>query len=103
MANMMGMMAIVFIFAISLLAAAVARRLHDRGKSGAWGLMPLPFITFASVMMPTVFAQTFADMGLFFTMFINNVLYIAALVFLVILLAGAGSEGENRFGPDPTL
>jgi uncharacterized membrane protein YhaH (DUF805 family) len=101
MGNMMGMMAIVFVIVVALFAAAVARRLHDRGKSGVWGLLPLPFIIFASVMMPRVFAQNPPDMGLFFVIFINNMFYIASLIFLVVLLAGAGSKGENRYGIEP--
>jgi len=101
MGNMMGMMAIVFVIVVALFAAAVARRLHDRGKSGVWGLLPLPFIIFASVMMPKVFAQNPPNMGLFFAIFINNMLYIASLIFLVVLLAGAGSKGENRYGIEP--
>jgi len=102
MGNMMGLMAVVFVTAIALLAAAVARRLHDRGKSGAWGLMPLPFIAFASIMMPKVFAQNPPDMSLFFAIFINNFIYIGTLIFLVVLLAGAGTQGENRYGPGAT-
>ena len=100
MGNMMRMMAIVFAVIIALFAAAVVRRLHDRGKSGAWGLLPLPFITFASIMMPKVFAQNTPDMGLFFAIFINNFIYIGTLIFLIVLLAGAGTQGENRFGPE---
>jgi len=102
MGNMMGLMAVVFVAAIALLAAAVVRRLHDRGKSGAWGLMPLPFIAFASIMMSKVIAQNPPDMGLFFAIFINNFIYIGTLIFLVVLLAGAGTQGENRYGPVAT-
>ncbi len=90
---------------ILLLAAAVARRLHDRGKSGAWGLMPLPFLGFASALMPMLFAQIgqgepdpSSFMGWFFALFINNLLYLVSLVFLVVLLCGASTKGENRYG-----
>lgn len=98
MDNMVGMMAIVFAGVIALLAAAVVRRLHDRGKSGAWGLLPLPFITFSLIMMPKVFAQNSPDMGLFFAIFVSNAMYIGTLIFLVVFLAGAGTQGENRYG-----
>src|SRR6478609_1301890 len=37
-------MAVISIIVIALIAAAVARRLHDRGLSGAWGLPPLPLL-----------------------------------------------------------
>lgn len=36
--------------AILLYAAAVVRRLHDRGKSGAWGLLPLPFLLYLAAL-----------------------------------------------------
>src|SRR4051812_2739119 len=39
-----------------LLLGAVARRLHDRGLRGWWGLMPLPFLGFAAMIMPRFFA-----------------------------------------------
>ena len=45
-------LAVTFGLAILLYAAAVVRRLRDRGKSGFWGLMPLPFILYSSIQMP---------------------------------------------------
>ncbi len=39
--GMMAGMAVVIVVAIALLAAAVTRRLHDRGKPGYWGLLPV--------------------------------------------------------------
>lgn len=71
---------------IVLLAAAVARRLHDTGRRGAWGLLPLPFLFCGFVLMPRMFAAT-PDMGLFGLLFLNNALYLAALATLVALLA----------------
>ena len=53
--SMVTYLAVSFGLAILLYAAAVVRRLHDRGKSGAWGLMPLPFILYSSIMMPQMF------------------------------------------------
>ena len=103
--RMMGLIVVGFAVIIFLLAAAVVRRLHDRGKSGAWGLMPIPFLVFASVAMPKLFNQVgqgdAPDMSLFFAIFINNMLYLASLAFLIVLLAGASAKGENRYGPEP--
>ena len=83
---------VTFGLAILLYAAAVVRRLHDRGKSGLWGLMPLPFILYSSIQMPRVFASTGTaaqpDMTLFFSIFLSNLLYIIALIWLIVLLAG---------------
>lgn len=94
-------LAVTFGLAILLYAAAVVRRLHDRGKSGFWGLMPLPFIAFSSVQMPRMFAsfgmETQPDMGLFFSIFVSNLLYIITLVFLIEMLAGPSGPTPNRF------
>jgi uncharacterized membrane protein YhaH (DUF805 family) len=94
-------LAVTFGLAVLFYAAAVVRRLHDRGKSGAWGLMPLPFILYSSIMMPRMFASfgTGAEpgMGLFFSIFFSNMLYIATLIFLIVLLAGASEPAPNRY------
>src|ERR1700722_231145 len=78
---------------VILLAAAVARRLHDCGMSGYWGLMPLPFTAFSILTMPKLFAafeiHTFSD-GWFPGLLINNLLYFAALILLIVLLARRG-------------
>jgi uncharacterized membrane protein YhaH (DUF805 family) len=90
--------------AVVLLAAAVARRLHDRDRSGLWGALPLPFIAFALAMMPKVF-DSFAggapELGLFFAIFFNNLLYLGSLFLLIALLAGEATPGDNRFGSQP--
>lgn len=103
--RMMSLIVVGVVAIIVLLSAAVVRRLHDRGKSGAWGLLPLPFIAIASAAMPVLFSQFeeggTPNLALFFTLFINNVLYLASLVFLVVLLSGASTKGENRYGPEP--
>lgn len=89
---------VIAVIVICLLAAAVVRRLHDRAKSGFWGLLPLPFLSFGLIAMPRIFTQTPPDMTLFFTIFINNMIYLGALVTLIVLLAGDGSVAENRYG-----
>jgi uncharacterized membrane protein YhaH (DUF805 family) len=102
MVRFMAMMSACFVLIILLLATAVARRLHDRGKSGVWGLMPIPFVVFASIVMPKLFTQfdlNALDLGLFFALFLNNLLYLASLIFLIVLLCGASMKGENRYGP----
>lgn len=77
--------------AILLYAAAVVRRLRDTGRSGAWGLLPLPFILYSSVQMPRMFAGigsgTEPDMTLFFSIFVSNLFYLVSLVGLIVLLA----------------
>jgi hypothetical protein len=33
--------------------------------------------------------------------FFNNIFYLASLVYLIVLLCGASTKGENRYGPEP--
>lgn len=86
---------------IALLAAAVSRRLHDRGTSGWWGLAPVPFLVFGLVGFQQMFRSFGAgtpDFGLFGLLFLNNIAYLVALVTLIILLAQPGKPGPNRHG-----
>ncbi len=89
-----------FGLAILLYAAAVVRRLHDRGKSGLWGLMPLPFIIYSSVQMPKMFASVGTgvqpDLTVFFSVFLSNLFYIIALIWLIVLLAGPSDPAPNH-------
>jgi uncharacterized membrane protein YhaH (DUF805 family) len=89
----------------ALLAAAVARRLHDRDRRGWWGAMPLPFLIYALTVMPPVFAAIQGGrppkLGLFFSLFLNNLFYLASLGVLIVLLVGSGTRGPNRFGDPP--
>ncbi len=99
--SMAWYLGVTFGLSILLYAAAVARRLHDRGLSGKWGLMPLPFIIYTSVQMPRMFGSfgngTKPYMGLFFSIFISNFLYIGTLIALIVLLCRASDPQPNRF------
>ncbi|HWW25157.1 MAG TPA: DUF805 domain-containing protein [Caulobacter sp.] len=91
--------------AVLLLAAAVTRRLHDRGRRGWWGLPPLPFLIVGMTVFPRLFQRTLTGemtpdtIKLFAVLFTNNMLYLASLGLLIFLLVGASQPGENRFGP----
>lgn len=91
--------------AVLLLAAAVTRRLHDRGRRGWWGLPPLPFLVVGLTLFPYLFQSTLTGemtpgaLKVFGLMFANNLLYLASLGLLIFLLAGASQADENRFGP----
>ncbi len=90
--------------AVLLLAAAVTRRLHDRGKSGLWGLAPLVLLVSGFAIMSALFrqfGQSSVDLTLFGVGFINNALYLASLVTLIIWLVGPGAPSENRYGAAP--
>ncbi len=89
---------------VVLLAAAVARRLHDCGRSGLWGLAPLPFLAFGLTVMSIMMghpgtAADGPDMRLFFAIGLNNIVYLGVLLTLIIQLSRAGSREANRFGP----
>lgn len=101
---MNGMTAVALIFA-ALVAAAVTRRLHDRGSTGAWGLLPLLFLVIGAVLMPGEmqgFRTGAPNLAGFFLLFFNNLLYLASLGWLLFLLARDGTAGPNRYGEDPT-
>lgn len=93
-------MGAVMVVAVLLLAAAVTRRLHDRGKSGLWGLLPLPFLSVGLWGMSKLFAS-FGDsagppMALFLPLLLNNFAYMAALLVLILLLAGPSAVDTDR-------
>jgi uncharacterized membrane protein YhaH (DUF805 family) len=97
--------AIILVLTAALLFGAVARRLHDRGRTGLWGLMPLPFYAFGLALLPRLFEGIRSgnppNPRVFTALMLNNMLSLAALALLIMLLAGKGSEGPNRFGPPP--
>jgi uncharacterized membrane protein YhaH (DUF805 family) len=89
---------------VILIGAAVARRLHDRGMSGYWGLMPLPFTIIGLAAMPKTL-ETWPyhpNFGLFGLLMLNSLLHVALAILLIVLLAQRGAAGTNRFGPEVT-
>ena len=91
---------LMFAALVALLAAAVARRLHDRGFSGYWGLMPLPVVAYCSSMMLRLNSQFETgqpDMRLVISISASFLLY-SAVIWLVVLLARRSALGPNRFG-----
>lgn len=89
--------------AIVLLAAAVARRLHDTGRTAAWGLLPLPFLFFGFAQMVGLVSGQEPNMDLFSLLFLNNLCYLGALGLLVLLLSRPGTVTANHYGPLPKL
>ena len=90
---------------VVLLAAAVVRRLHDCDRTGKWGLLPLPFLAAAATLayrgLDGFTAPGRPDFGAFAGLFLSNMVYLAALGWLVYLMVGEGTAGPNRFGPPP--
>lgn len=95
----------VALIAVVLLSAAVSRRLHDTGRTALWGLAPLPFLAFGLVMMPMMMGNFMGEaepnFALFGLLFLNNIVYMAALVGLIALLCLATKPGPNRYGEAP--
>ncbi len=91
--------------AVILLSAAVTRRLHDTGRAACWGLPPVVFLAIGLTAFPAVMASLMREhtpnVGLFLLLFLNNVLYIASLLGLVVLLLLDGQKTANRYGPPP--
>lgn len=95
-------MMMIFAIIVLLLAAAIVRRLHDRNRSGAWGLLPLPFFAIGFALMSAMFGGDAATrLALLPWLFLNNLAYLAALAILVAMLARKGAAGPNRYGRDP--
>lgn len=91
------------IFAL-LVAAAVARRLHDRDRTGLWGFLPVPFALLAVVLAPRAFdafAKPVPDFSSWGVIILNNLALYAALILFIILLAQRGTVGPNRYGEEP--
>jgi uncharacterized membrane protein YhaH (DUF805 family) len=106
-------MSVIAAVAIALLAAAVARRLHDSGRSGWWGV-PTPVLLVGGLaMMARLFTKMqalsadptggpppaiFADLGVVMAW---NLIYLGSVVMLIILCSMAGTPGDNRYGSIP--
>lgn len=93
------------LLAVVLLAAAITRRLHDRGLPGYFALVPLTFLGLGVSGMHQMmmsFDEAAPDLALFGALMLNNMLYLASLAGLVIALSLPGSPVPNRYGASPT-
>jgi uncharacterized membrane protein YhaH (DUF805 family) len=97
-------MALVNLVFVLLLAAAVVRRLHDCDRTGLWALLPVPFMALGQLKAPqmtAMFTGGLPDERMMSLMMLNSLFYWIALIALIILLVLEGTNGPNRFGPDP--
>jgi len=93
-------MAVMSVVTVALLSAAVVRRLHDGGRTGIWGLLPLPFLATGMIGMFVVM-PTFGSSGSgssVLLMFAIIMVYNLLLLVLIVLLALPGTKGPNRYG-----
>ena len=80
--------------------AVACRRLHDTDRSGWWQVLP-------AVCLPLVLIPIFDwDSGVMFwesTLFwIGAGIGAALYILLIVWFATPGTQGDNRFGPDPS-
>jgi uncharacterized membrane protein YhaH (DUF805 family) len=82
--------------------ALFVRRLHDQDRSGWWGLL-LPLSVILSI--PRVLTELRGDVAEIITQKMSPVSVAAGLCVLAIfvLCLLPGTEGPNRYGPDPRL
>lgn len=90
----------IFIFSPSF--STIARRLHDTGRSGKWGLL-LFGVPYLLGLIPLFFAST--ELSVWYNTKIIYALrmYVSLTMtgVLLYLLSVAGDVGENKYGPDP--
>ena len=90
---------------VLLIAAALVRRLHDRDRSGLWALITLPFWVASWALTwwngaDYMFAAA-PDMRLVQLAMLVSWVGWGTLVWLIVILAGDGTKGENRYGAEP--
>jgi uncharacterized membrane protein YhaH (DUF805 family) len=94
--------ALVGIAALLLLAAAVVRRLHDTGKSGWWGALPLPFKAVSTVIAvsaaKTMIAYPPKPSPLTMIGSVNGLCSLVATIALIVLLVGEEAPAKRSFG-----
>lgn len=87
---------------VALLAAAVTRRLHDRGRTGLWGLPPVVLLVAGMIGFERLlsdFMVVTPSPGLFLMLMLNNLAYFVSLIVLTVLLCLASDPRDNRYGP----
>lgn len=86
--------------------AAVVRRLHDRDRSGWWGAVILPFQIAAILLAPpaskAMLSGAVQSRPVALIASLNGAGYWIAFIFLLVILAGNGTPGPNRYGDPPS-
>jgi uncharacterized membrane protein YhaH (DUF805 family) len=88
-----------------LWSAAAVRRLHDRDRSGWWAAIFLPFqlagIALGPAAMRAMLTGAAEPTALQRAASLNTACYWIAFIGLLVLLAGDGTPGPNRYGDPP--
>ncbi len=91
----------------AFVAAAITRRLHDTGRRGAWGLLPLPPL---AVQLPGMWqimrlngspATDELPTG-FVLVWLGGLVYFVGIAAVIVLCVLPGTAGPNRYGPATT-
>ncbi len=97
--------ALLLVFALPFVAVAV-RRIHDGGRSGWWLMLPIAGGAIAGVGFGVAMGRQgdvypgLTGLPLMVVWFGGLVAFGMGLI-LLIWLIGKGTDGPNRFGPDP--
>jgi uncharacterized membrane protein YhaH (DUF805 family) len=98
-------MGLVQLLTTFLWAAAAVRRLHDRDWSGWWAAIFLPFqvagIALGGVAMRGMLGGAVEPTPLMRVASLNTACYWIAFIGLLVVLAGSGTPGPNRYGDPP--
>lgn len=80
--------------------AVTVRRLHDTGRSGWWLFKPF-LVAFAVALGIGMFAATGEGMAAPVVAIASAIMPLAISLWYLIVFCQRGTDGENRFGPDP--
>lgn len=87
---------------IAFVATAAVRRLHDRGISGKWLLIPATLLALSFSLMPGVFEDvgkgSGAGLGIFALVFAITLAYNLSVLVFLVLFALPGNPNDNRYG-----
>ncbi|MFM6852850.1 MAG: DUF805 domain-containing protein, partial [Sphingopyxis sp.] len=103
----MAVVALITLVVFGLSAAAVVRRLHDRGWSGWWCAVPMVLALAGYANMAAMFGQigphldpnSPALIRLFLQQAAINITYLISVAILLVQLARPGVAGDNLYGP----
>jgi uncharacterized membrane protein YhaH (DUF805 family) len=98
-----GLLGIVFNLGVLIPTISVTvRRLHDTGRTGWWILLPIVSgAIFGSFVIRESLAETFDAREPTSLDLTSTFAFLSSCVLLTIFMILRGTNGPNRFGPDP--
>ena len=96
----LGVTAVAALVMLGMLASATTRRLHDRGLRGVWAAIPVGLAATGLAIFATLTSSADEpDLTLFVAGVVNNLLYFATLIALIMQLVLGGKPEGSRFEP----